>query len=103
MLLGWAGQPIVDVNASKSEFDTLVSSANQLSSGGDAVGNKAIKLSYSVQQCENELTNEFVEVLRCNVGSAGKASIKHLNPGRSYRYRIVAVNADGVFGPPSES
>lgn len=98
---GGAGDVMSTTEDNASEVGASVTSIAMKSNSGSG-STKAIKLSYSVEQCENELTDEYKEVLR-TTSVTGKASIKHLLAGKSYRFRIVSINALGVAGPPSES
>lgn len=60
----------------------------------------ASKLTYIVEQCESQFDNTFKEMLRT---TAGEGTINHLEPGKSYRFRVFARNIDGGEGPKSET
>ena len=60
----------------------------------------ASKLTYIVEECESEFDNVFKEILRT---TAGEGTLTRLEPGKSYRYRVYARNADGGEGPRSET
>jgi hypothetical protein len=57
-------------------------------------------LVYVIERCQSELQEEYKELLRTG---AGQGVIHRLEPGVSYRFRVYAVNVDGVSGPPSPS
>ena len=57
-------------------------------------------LTYVIEKCQNEFLNEYEEVLRTNLGHG---TIYRLEPGKSYRFRIYAINIDNIRGPPSDS
>lgn len=49
---------------------------------------------------QSEVDGKFTEVLRT---TAGHGTLTRLEPGRSYRFRVHSLNADGVAGPSSPS
>ena len=53
-----------------------------------------------VERCKNEFLGEYVEEVRT---CAGQTVVHRLEPGVSYRFRVYALNIDGVSGPPSPS
>lgn len=55
---------------------------------------------YFVSRCESELTDAYEEILHTTKDSG---TIHRLRPGKSYRFRVHAVNPDGVAGAPSPS
>ena len=57
-------------------------------------------LTYVVERCKNEFLGEFAEEVRTG---AGQTVVHRLDPGESYRFRVYAMNVDGVRGPPSPS
>lgn len=72
-----------------------------MASVGTASGKKVdSKLTYVVEQCESEFNNTYKECLRTTLT---QGSISRLRPGETYRYRVYAVNVDGVEGPRSET
>ena len=103
---GWANSKFVATQdhgsaaGSVANSQVLSESGRVAPPGGGSL--KAIKLSYAVEQCENELHDEYREVLR-TTSITGQGQLKHLQPGKSYRYRVVAFNSEGVAGPPSET
>ena len=70
----------------------------------------ASKLTYVVEECKDEWSNHYTEVLRTN---AGQATLTRLEPGKSYRYRVYSITEDindkfgktipGQKGPVSQS
>lgn len=102
---GWGNSKLGGTNTAGTGAGVSGSVTNSqvFSESGRSGGSlKAIKLSYAIEQCENELHDEYREVLR-TTSASGQGQLKHLLPGKSYRYRVVAFNIDGVAGPPSES
>lgn len=62
--------------------------------------NSTQSATYVISRCESELTGAYEEILR-TVKDFG--TVHRLNPGKSYRFRVLAVNPDGVVGAPSDS
>lgn len=62
--------------------------------GGDtkAVPIKPGDITYIVERCENEFEDKYVECLRT---STGQGTINRLEAGKSYRFRVYSLNADG--------
>jgi hypothetical protein len=49
---------------------------------------------------QSEVDDRYVEVLRTTLGNG---VVNRLEPGKSYRFRVYSLNADGVAGPCSPS
>ena len=54
---------------------------------------------FSLHQ-QSEIDGKYTEVLRTTLGHG---TLTRLEPGRSYRFRVHSLNADGVAGPSSPS
>ncbi|GMI03649.1 hypothetical protein TrVE_jg3561 [Triparma verrucosa] len=54
---------------------------------------------YVVERCTSQQDETYEQVWR---GSAGEAMIKGLNPNVTYRFRVFAINFDGLRGLSSE-
>ena len=91
---GWAQSGPVDINAS---FAGSVKGSVAGSSAPAGAGSSG-SITYVVEQCENEFNNVYKEIVKT---SAGHATISRLLPGKSYRFRVFARNADGTAGPKS--
>jgi Ca2+-binding EF-hand superfamily protein len=59
----------------------------------------ASRTKYVVERCASQQDDEYEQVWR---GSAGEAEIKALEPHSTNRFRVFAVNVDGVRGAASE-
>ena len=55
-------------------------------------------LTYVVERCESEIGGVYKDVCR---SMSGHASIHRLEAGKSYRFRVYSLNAEGVAGPRS--
>ena len=80
-------------------YEQLLSS-NEVDDDKHSTGLSLTRTRYVVEQCVNQQEDLWNAVWR---GSAGEAMVKSLETGHSYRYRVYAVNVDGVAGEPSES
>lgn len=84
--------------------DSLRNSRTSLKSdsgqGGKHAFTIASKLTYIVEECQSEFDNVFKEILRT---TAGEGTVNHLEPGKSYRFRVYSRNADGGESPRSET
>lgn len=95
-----------DENISWEEFLRYFSSTGMLddsmtsSRGGGGGKAKAgtAGTKYVVEQCECEEVDKWKEVWR---GTGGEASIKGLEPGQGYRFRVLCIGGTGLEGPRS--
>lgn len=81
-------------NANSSMRQSVSSSAGTSGKSADS------KLTYVVEHCESEFNNTYKECLRT---SLGQGSISRLRAGETYRFRVYALNVDGVEGPRSDT
>lgn len=62
------------------------------------VGGEDVK-QFIVERCESEFDTVYKTVMKT---STGQATLNHLSPGQSYRFRVYSINMDGVSGPKSQ-
>ena len=86
-----------DANAASFRSD------NSNSSFSAIIQTNQSDLKYVIEKCTSEGINEpeiYEEILTTN---STEATIKHLIPGGSYRFRIYSINKNGISGPKSQS
>ncbi len=71
-------------------------SADSLHSSSRPSMVKQNDLAYVVERCESEVGGVYKDVCRT---MSGHASIRRLEAGKSYRFRVYSLNAEGVAGP----
>jgi Ca2+-binding EF-hand superfamily protein len=99
MSSGWASSGSVagSVRGSVTSLHTAVSGDTKR--GADSSTTPS-GLTYVVERCKNEFLGDYTEEVRT---SAGQTVVHRLEPGVSYRFRVYAVNVDGIRGPSSPS
>lgn len=96
---GWGNMKSV-AHGSQSLRSSMVSGNLTQSVGNhNAVSVKPGDITYVVERCESEIDSIYKEILRTN---SGQGTITRLDPGKSYRFRVYSINADGVHGPKSQ-
>eukprot|EP01033_Poteriospumella_lacustris_P002248 gene2248-1646_t len=103
---GWANMTATTANNGGG----LVSDNMSVTSGATGRGSQALNggnsnikpgdIVYVIEKCSSEFDDTYQEVMRT---TSGQAMVKGLEPGQSYRFRVYAVNADGLPGPSSPS
>ena len=69
-------------------------------SSAQALARVSADVTYVVERCEDEFRDVYKKETSTTLG---QATIHRLEPGMSYRFRVYALNTDGVEGPRSES
>ena len=69
-------------------------------SSAQALARVSPDVTYVVERCEDEFRDVYKKETSTTLG---QATIHRLEPGMSYRFRVYALNTDGVEGPRSES
>ena len=96
MNAGWTGGTGGSVAGSVS--GSMASLGSMRTSGGGSGSKSNSKMTYVLEQCEDEFANKYSSVIK--TGSS-QGTISRLESGKSYRFRVYAVNTEGVRGPPS--
>lgn len=100
MSSGWASSSSVmgggSVRGSVTSLHTTATITNDNKKSMDATSG----LTYVLERCKNEFLGDYSEEVRTG---AGQSVVHRLEPGVSYRFRVYAVNVDGVRGPSSPS
>lgn len=102
---GWANMTATATNGGGLMSDNMSITSGATGRGSQALngGNANIKpgdIVYVIEKCSSEFDDTYQEVMRT---TSGQAMVKGLEPGQSYRFRVYAVNADGLPGPSSPS
>ena len=101
MSSGWTSSSSVmggggSVRGSVTSLHTTATITNENKKSTDASSG----LTYVLERCKNEFLGDYSEEVRTG---AGQTVVHRLEPGVSYRFRVYAVNVDGVRGPSSAS
>ena len=84
--VGWSGNTNGSISGSRS-----MNIASKATSDG---------ITYIVEQCSSEFSDTYEEILKT---TSGECTIHRLEPGHSYRFRVFALNMNGLAGPKSEN
>eukprot|EP00595_Chromulina_sp_UTEXLB2642_P002594 CAMPEP_0196767890 /NCGR_PEP_ID=MMETSP1095-20130614/42081_1 /TAXON_ID=96789 ORGANISM="Chromulina nebulosa, Strain UTEXLB2642" /NCGR_SAMPLE_ID=MMETSP1095 /ASSEMBLY_ACC=CAM_ASM_000446 /LENGTH=929 /DNA_ID=CAMNT_0042136685 /DNA_START=1108 /DNA_END=3894 /DNA_ORIENTATION=- len=74
--------------------------ANSINNPISHTTNNLSTISYVVEKCENEIIGNYSIALKTN---SGDGLITRLESGQSYRFRVYAVNVDGICSSKSDS
>ena len=69
-------------------------------SSAQALARVSPDVTYVVERCEDEFRDVYKKETSTTLG---QATIHRLEPGMSYRFRVYALNSDGIEGPRSDS
>lgn len=97
---GWAssgpekgGGAVGGMNSSRSSIASFTSTSSSRAGSGSVKGTHFI-----IQRCVNEWDDIYNEVTKT---SSGSTTITLLQPGASYRFRVLCCNCDGLLSAPS--
>ena len=100
MSAGWGVGASGQLNASVAGSVKGSLNGSMISTSGASTASASTGIVYIVEQCESELDNQYKEIIKT---TAGQATISRLQSGKSYRFRVFAMNAAGSAGPKSDS
>jgi len=86
--------------ASRSRAGSQAGSAAAMSAAQQSAQSRPRDITYVVERCEDEFRDVWSKAAST---SLGQAALHRLEPGQSFRFRVYAVNVDGVEGQRSES
>ncbi len=100
MSAGWGVGASGQLNASVTGSVKGSLNGSMISTSGASTASASTGIVYIVEQCESEFDNQYKEIIKT---TAGQATISRLQSGKSYRFRVFAMNAAGSAGPKSDS